>query len=33
MLYNAEYQIQLLERKVARAQGERSIEETDYLVG
>lgn len=32
LLYNAEYQIQLLERKVARAHGERSIEETDYLV-
>lgn len=31
-LYNAEYQIQLLERKVARAHGERSVEETDYLV-
>ena len=32
LLYNAEYQIQLLERKVARAQGEKTVEETDYLV-
>lgn len=32
LLYNAEYQIQLLERKVARAQGEKTIEETDYLI-
>lgn len=31
LLYNAEYQIQLLERKVARAQGEKTLEETDYL--
>ena len=32
LLYNAEYQIQLLERKVARAHGEKSVEETDFLV-
>jgi hypothetical protein len=32
LLYNAEYQIQLLERKVARAQGEKTIEETDFLI-
>lgn len=31
LLYNAEYQIQLLERKVARAQGEKTLEETDFL--
>jgi predicted nucleic acid-binding Zn-ribbon protein len=26
LLYNAEYQIQLMERKVARARGERTLE-------
>lgn len=31
LLYNADYQIQLLERKVARTMGEKSLEETDYL--
>ncbi len=31
MLYNAEYQIQLMERKVARARGERTLEEKKDL--
>lgn len=31
LLYNAEYQIQLLERKVARANGERTTKETALL--
>lgn len=31
LLYNAEYQIQLLERKVARANGEMSNKESEYL--
>jgi cell division protein FtsB len=30
-LYNAEYQIQLMERKVARARGERTLEEKKDL--
>ena len=32
LLYNAEYQIQLLERKVARANGERTNKEAKYLL-
>jgi chromosome segregation ATPase len=31
LLYNADYQIQLLERKVARRMGEKTLEETDFL--
>lgn len=31
LLYNAEYQIQLMERKVARARGERTLEEKKDL--
>ena len=31
LLYNAEYQIQLMERKVARAKGERTLEEKKDL--
>ena len=31
LLYNADYQIQLLERKVARRMGEKTVEEADYL--
>ena len=31
LLYNADFQIQQMERKVARAQGERSQEETQKL--
>lgn len=31
LIYNANYQIQLMERNVARAQGERSQEETEKL--
>lgn len=31
MLYNAEFQIQQMERKVSRASGERSQEETKRL--
>ena len=31
LLYNAEYQIQLMERKVARAKGERTLEEKQDL--
>lgn len=31
LLYNAEYQIQLLERKVARAKGEKTTKETEIL--
>ena len=31
LLYNAEFQIQQMERKVAKAQGERSHEETNRL--
>ena len=31
LLYNAEYQIQLMERKVARAKGERTLEEKNDL--
>jgi len=31
LLYNAEYQIQLMERKVARARGERTVEERKEL--
>ncbi len=30
-MYNAEYQIQLMERKVARARGERTLEEKKDL--
>jgi chromosome segregation ATPase len=30
LLYNADYQIQLLERKVARSLGEKTLEETDF---
>lgn len=30
-MYNADFQIQQMERKVARAQGERSQEETQKL--
>ena len=31
LLYNADYQIQLLERKVARRMGEKTLEETEFL--
>ena len=31
LLYNAEYQIQLMERKVARARGEKTLEEKKDL--
>lgn len=31
LLYNAEYQIQLMERKVARKRGERTLEEKTDL--
>ena len=31
LLYNADYQIQLLERKLARSMGEKTLEETDFL--
>ena len=31
LLYNAEYQIQLMERKVARARGDRTLEEKKDL--
>lgn len=32
-IYNADYQIQLLERKLTRANGARTLEETDFILG